>query len=130
MKIKKIKDLNKQKSLIEEELNTLQEENENIKTQIMMKDCEITQLKENLGIDPQEENNEQQQPQVVKKEEIKEKNEGISLGHLVEEENNLLNSKRDHGHVNYNVDQQQAQLFGSKNQKKKYLPVKSKNNYK
>ena len=37
----------------------------------------------------------------------------------LEKENKLLNSKRDHGHVNYNVDQQQAQLFGSKNQKKK-----------
>ena len=30
-----------------------------------------------------------------------------------------MNTRRDHGHVNYNVDQQQAQLFGSKNQKKK-----------
>ena len=37
----------------------------------------------------------------------------------LEKENNILNSKRDHGHVNYNVDQQQAQLFGGKNQKKK-----------
>ena len=37
----------------------------------------------------------------------------------LEKENKLLNSKRDHGHVNYNVDQQQAQLFGGKNQKKK-----------
>ena len=78
-----------QKSLIEEEVNTLQEENENIKQQIMMKDCEITQLKENLGIDPQEENNEDK---VVKKEETKDKDEGISLGNLVELEtksNNL-----------------------------------------
>ena len=87
--LKKIEDLNKQKSLIEEEVNTLQEENENIKQQIMMKDCEITQLKENLGIDPQEENNEDK---VVKKEETKDKDEGISLGNLVELEtksNNL-----------------------------------------
>ena len=30
-----------------------------------------------------------------------------------------MNSKREHGYVNYNVDQAQAQLFGSKNQKKK-----------
>ena len=37
----------------------------------------------------------------------------------LEKENNILNSKRDHGHVNYNVDQQQAQLFGGKNLKKK-----------
>ena len=37
----------------------------------------------------------------------------------LEKENKLMNSRRDHGHVNYNVDQQQAQLFGNKNQKKK-----------
>ena len=37
----------------------------------------------------------------------------------LEKENKLMNTRRDHGHVNYNVDQQQAQLFGSKNQKKK-----------
>ena len=37
----------------------------------------------------------------------------------LERENKLMNTRRDHGHVNYNVDQQQAQLFGSKNQKKK-----------
>ncbi len=110
--LKKIEDLNKQKSLIEDELNTLQEENENIKTQIMMKDCEITQLKENLGIDPQEENNEQQQPQVVKKEEIKEKNEGISLGHLVEEEN-----KNNNDNEAFNeLEEKAAQLEKEKNE--------------
>ena len=37
----------------------------------------------------------------------------------LEKENKLMNTRRDHGHVNYNVDQQQAQLFGSKSQKKK-----------
>ena len=37
----------------------------------------------------------------------------------LERENKLMNTRRDHGHVNYNVDQQQAQLFGNKNQKKK-----------
>ena len=37
----------------------------------------------------------------------------------LEKENKIMNSRRDHGHVNYNVDQQQAQLFGNKNQKKK-----------
>jgi len=37
----------------------------------------------------------------------------------LEKENKLQNTRRDHGHVNYNVDQQQAQLFGTKNQKKK-----------
>ena len=37
----------------------------------------------------------------------------------LERENKIMNTRRDHGHVNYNVDQQQAQLFGNKNQKKK-----------
>ena len=37
----------------------------------------------------------------------------------LEKENKLKSSKREHGYVNYNVDQAQAQLFGSKSQKKK-----------
>ncbi len=56
--LKKIEELNKQNSLLEEENNNLTEENDNIKQQLALKDCEITQLKENLGIDDQDENNE------------------------------------------------------------------------
>ena len=86
--LKKIEELNKQNSLLEEENNNLTEENDNIKQQLALKDCEITQLKENLGIDDLDENNENENKNdnKIKKEENKEKNSGISLGNLVEEE--------------------------------------------
>ena len=86
--LKKIEELNKQNSLLEEENNNLTEENDNIKQQLALKDCEITQLKENLGIDDLDENNENENKNdnEIKKEENKEKNSGISLGNLVEEE--------------------------------------------
>ena len=86
--LKKIEELNKQNSLLEEENNNLTEENDNIKQQLALKDCEITQLKENLGIDDLDENNENgnKNDNEIKKEENKEKNSGISLGNLVEEE--------------------------------------------
>ena len=86
--LKKIEELNKQNSLLEEENNNLNEENDNIKQQLALKDCEITQLKENLGIDDLDENNENENKNdnEIKKEENKEKNSGISLGNLVEEE--------------------------------------------
>ncbi len=86
--LKKIEELNKQNSLLEEENNNLTEENDNIKQQLALKDCEITQLKENLGIDDLDENNENENKNdnEIKKEENKEKSSGISLGNLVEEE--------------------------------------------
>ena len=87
--LKKIEELNKQNSLLEEENNNLTEENDNVKQQLALKDCEITQLKENLGMDNTDENNEENKnKENNKKEESndKEKNSGISLGNLVEEE--------------------------------------------
>ena len=84
--LKKIEDLNKQNSLLEEERNKLQEENDNITQQLTFKDCELIQLREEYGINNEEENGENEDNK--KKEEIKEKqNEGISLGNLVEDEN-------------------------------------------
>ena len=83
--LKNIEDLNKEKALLEEQVNELQEENESIKQQLLIKDCEITQLKESLGPgaaslldDPD------------KKDQINEKkdnNQGITLDNLVEEDN-------------------------------------------
>ena len=81
--LKNIEDLNKEKALMEEQLNTLQEENDTIKQQLLIKDCEITQLKESLGI----ELDEPEDPDKVKKEPKQEKAPGISLGALIEEEN-------------------------------------------
>ena len=83
--LKNIEDLNKEKALLEEQVNELQEENESIKQQLLIKDCEITQLKESLGPgaasmldDPD------------KKDQINDKkdnNQGITLDNLVEEDN-------------------------------------------
>ena len=89
--LKKIEELNKQNSMMEEELNQLRDENDDIKQQLAVKDCEITQLKENLGMDNNEENeqNEQNENNNDKKEEKKEKEDnkgGINLGNLMEEE--------------------------------------------
>ena len=87
--LKKIEELNKQNSLIEEENNNLTEENDNVKQQLALKDCKITQLKENLGLDNIDENDEENKnKENNKKEESndKEKNNGISFGNLVKEE--------------------------------------------
>ena len=81
--LKNIEELNKEKALLEEQVNELQEENESIKQQLLIKDCEITQLKESLGPgaaelleSPETKNNEK-----------KETTQGITLDNLVEEEN-------------------------------------------
>jgi len=86
--LKKIEDLNKQNSLLEEENNQLKEENDNIGQQLAVKDCEITQLQENLAqYEPGE--NDDNVDGNIKKVELKkeESKEGVSLGNLVEEEN-------------------------------------------
>ena len=81
--LKNIEELNKEKALLEEQVNELQEENESIKQQLLIKDCEITQLKESLGPgaaalleDPE-----------TKDIEKKENTQGITLDNLVEEDN-------------------------------------------
>ena len=82
--LKNIEDLHKEKALMEEQLNELQDENETIKQQLLIKDCEITQLKESLG--PGVELPESD-PIMVKNEPKHENAPGISLGNLIEEEN-------------------------------------------
>ena len=116
--LKKIEELNKQNSLLEEENNNLNEENDNLKQQIALKDCEITQLKENLGIDNLDENNEGDNKNTdennTKKEEIKEKekNSGISLGNLVEEEHKDKIKNEDF----LELEQKVAELLKEKNE--------------
>ena len=82
--LKSIEDLNKEKALLEEQLTELQDENDTIKQQILIKDCEITQLKESLGtgVDLSELDVEK-----LKKEKKEENTPGISLRALMEEEN-------------------------------------------
>ena len=82
--LKNIEDLHKEKALMEEQLNELQDENETIKQQLLIKDCEITQLKESFG--PGVEIPESD-PIMVKNEPKHENAPGISLGNLIEEEN-------------------------------------------
>ena len=55
-----------------------------------------------------------------------EADKALSLAYAeeLENENKILNAKRERGHVNYNVDQQQAQLLNSKLNKKKSKNVK------
>ena len=81
--LKNIEDLSKEKALLEEQLTELQDENETIKQQLLIKDCEITQLKESTGqgVDISEAD-----PEKKVKEEKKENLPGISLDNLVEEE--------------------------------------------
>ena len=81
--LKNIEDLSKEKALLEEQLTELQDENETIKQQLLIKDCEITQLKESTGqgVDISETD-----PENKVKEEKKENLPGISLDNLVEEE--------------------------------------------
>ena len=116
--LKKIEELNKQNSLLEEENNNLNEESDNLKQQIALKDCEITQLKENLGIDNLDENNEGENKNNdennTKKEEIKEKekNSGISLGNLVEEEHKDKIKNEDF----LELEQKVAELLKEKNE--------------
>ena len=116
--LKKIEELNKQNSLLEEENNNLNEENDNLKQQIALKDCEITQLKENLGIDNLDENNEGDNKNNgennTKKEENKdkEKNSGISLGNLVEEEHKDKIKNEDF----LELEQKVAELLKEKNE--------------
>ena len=116
--LKKIEELNKQNSLLEEENNNLNEESDNLKQQIALKDCEITQLKENLGIDNLDENNEGDNKNTdennTKKEEIKEKekNSGISLGNLVEEEHKDKIKNEDF----LELEQKVAELLKEKNE--------------
>ena len=116
--LKKIEELNKQNSLLEEENNNLNEESDNLKQQIALKDCEITQLKENLGIDNLDENNEGENKNTdennTKKEEIKEKekNSGISLGNLVEEEHKDKIKNEDF----LELEQKVAELLKEKNE--------------
>ena len=74
--LKKIEELNKQNSLKEEELNQLREENENITQQLAVKDCEITQLKENFGVKEDKQ-----------KDAINTDKDGDTLGNLIEQEN-------------------------------------------
>ena len=124
--LKKIEDLNKQNSLLDEEVNKLQEENDNIRQQLAVKDCEITQLKENLGIDDQDENNENNENNKKIEDEKKDKdnnNTGFSLNTLVEDENKDKNRNEEFMELEKNV----AELEKEKNELKDKIKILEEN---
>ena len=124
--LKKIEDLNKQNSLLDEEVNKLQEENDNIRQQLALKDCEITQLKENLGIDDQDENNENNENNKKIEDEKKDKdnnNTGFSLNTLVEDENKDKNRNEEFMELEKNV----AELEKEKNELKDKIKILEEN---
>ena len=85
--LQKIEELNKQNALLEEQVNQLQEENDTIKQQLLIKDCEITQLKESSSL------NDIMDPEKNLQEEKKEEKQGITLDNFVEEENHKEGNK-------------------------------------
>ena len=76
----KIEELNKNNTLLEEENQKLQEENDTIRQQLLIKDCEITQMKESLGI-VDEGGEDKEKEEVVAK-----PSTGVTLGDLMEPE--------------------------------------------
>ena len=85
--LQKIEELNKQNTLLEEQVNQLQEENDTVKQQLLIKDCEITQLKESLSL------NDIVDPDKINAEEKKEEKQGITLDNFVEEDTKENNNK-------------------------------------
>ena len=96
--LKNIEDLSKEKAILEEQLTELQDENDGMKQQLLIKDCEITQLKESLGpgldvLEPEGEKEEKEE---------KKKTEGITLDNLVEEEKTDTNNNNNNNNNNSN----------------------------
>jgi len=85
--LQKIEELNKQNALLEDQVNQLQEENDGVKQQLLIKDCEITQLKESLSL------NDIVDPDKVNLEEKKDEKQGITLDNFVEEDAKENNNK-------------------------------------
>jgi len=85
--LQKIEELNKQNALLEDQVNQLQEENDTVKQQLLIKDCEITQLKESLSL------NDIVDPDKVNLEEKKDEKQGITLDNFVEEDAKENNNK-------------------------------------
>ena len=85
--LQKIEELNKQNALLEDQVNQLQEETDTVRQQLLIKDCEITQLKESLPL------NDIVDPDKINAEEKKEEKQGITLDNFVEEDTKENNNK-------------------------------------
>ena len=95
----KIDELTKKNSDLENQVNELQEENDSVRQQLLIKECEITQLKESLPL------NDENDPEKNNVQEKKEEKQDKASDNLVEGENKD-NSKNE----NINLEKKIAEL--------------------
>ena len=101
----KIDELTKKNSDLENQVNVLQEENDTVKQQLLIKECEITQLKESLPL------NDENDPEKNNVQEKKEEKQDKTSDNLVEGEN-----KDDSKNENINLEKKIAELEKEKAQ--------------
>ena len=95
----KIDELTKKNSDLENQVNELQEENDSVRQQLLIKECEITQLKESLPL------NDENEPEKNNIQEKKEEKQDKTSDHLVEGEN-----KDNNKNENINLEKKIAEL--------------------
>ena len=101
----KIDELTKKNSDLENQVNVLQEENDTVKQQLLIKECEITQLKESLPL------NDENDPEKNNVQEKKEEKQDKASDNLVEED-----SKNNNNNENINLEKKIAELEKEKAQ--------------
>ena len=95
----KIDELTKKNSDLESQVNELQEENDSVKQQLLIKECEITQLKESLPL------NDENDPEKSNVQEKKEEKQDKTSDNLIEGDNNENNNNE-----NINLEKKIAEL--------------------
>ena len=101
----KIDELTKKNSDLENQVNVLQEENDTVKQQLLIKECEITQLKESLPL------NDENDPEKNNVQEKKEEKQDKASDNLVEGD-----SKKNNNNENINLEKKIAELEKEKAQ--------------
>ena len=101
----KIDELTKKNSDLENQVNVLQEENDTVKQQLLIKECEITQLKESLPL------NDENDPEKNNVQEKKEEKQDKASDNLVEGD-----SKNNNNNENINLEKKIAELEKEKAQ--------------
>ena len=95
----KIDELTKKNSDLESQVNELQEENDSVKQQLLIKECEITQLKESLPL------NDENDPEKSNVQEKKEEKQDKTSDNLIEGDN-----KENNNNENINLEKKIAEL--------------------
>ena len=101
----KIDELTKKNSDLENQVNVLQEENDTVKQQLLIKECEITQLKESLPL------NDENDPEKNNVQEKKEEKQDKASDNLVEGD-----SKNNNNNENIDLEKKIAELEKEKAQ--------------